>query len=163
MLSSLLIKTYSDSLSYEKLFKRLSSIAFTDELSASLSPERNELNQQVGRLQKILKELKIRPVKTASEVVEAYLKAGKAMGSGRKKSTLQQDVSILALVKEITYRRLAQSNTLESMARVLGMESFVMLLEQSGLECRNAAGYLGQIENNILYPALLMSESKARK
>ena len=160
MLSFLLVESYSDNLSYEKLFKRLSSIACTDELSATLSPERNELNQQVGRLQKILKELKIRPVKTASEIGEAYLKAGKAMCSGRKKSTLQQDVSILALVKEITYRRLAQSNTLESMARALGRESFVMLLEQSGLECRNAAAYLGQIENNILYPAFLTSECK---
>jgi len=161
MLSSLLIETYSDNLSFEKLFKRLSSIAFTNELSASLSPDRNELNQQAGRLQTIITELKIRPVKTTAEVGEAYIKVGRAMYSAKKKPTLQQDVNILTLVKDITYRRLAQTNTLESMARVLGMESFVMLLEQSGLECRNAAAYLGQIENNILYPAFLTSESKS--
>ena len=161
LFDELLIAAYSDELSYEKLFKRLSSQALTGELSASLSPERNELKQQTDRLLNILKALKLRPVKTVTAAGESYLELGKSLVSGKKKKSLAQDVSILLLTKQLTYHRLAQISTLEAMAAALDMENFATLLEQTCSECRNAAAYIGQIEKNILYPALVTPEIKS--
>ena len=74
---ALLIQTLASEKKYVKLFAQFSDLAFTDQLSAALSPSRNELEQHVDRLLQILKHLNLRPSREGSSVDDALLDLGK--------------------------------------------------------------------------------------
>lgn len=156
---ALLLQNYASETGYTKLFKQFSSLALTAELRATLSPERNELAQQLARLQQILKLMKLRPSKANTPIDESFLMMGKEICTGKKEGDLDRDVRILTAAKLISYHRLAKISSLEAMATAIGMEAVAMLLEQSCAECRNSSAYLSQIEKNILYPQVLQPQS----
>ena len=138
-----------------KLFEQFSDLASTDELRSSLSPVRNELEQHIDRLAKILKSLKLRPHRNSSSINEALLALAKEVCGYKKQLSREKDVQILHVAKLITYHKMALYSSMEQMALALKLDAGEKLLAQTLEDNRNVGAYFTQIEQNILYPAVI--------
>jgi len=146
---------YATEKKFIKLFEQFSDLALTDELRSCLSPARNELQQHIDRLAQVLKSLKLRPHRISTPSDEALLTLGKEVCGYKKQQSRYKDVQILHAAKLITYHKIALYGSMEQMAAALSMEDAASLLGQSMEDNRNAGAYFMQIEQNILYPAVV--------
>ena len=158
VLNEMLLTCHASEKKYTKLFEQFSELALTEELRACLSPARNELDQQIERLALILKSLKLRPHRISSATDEALLELGKEVCGYMKQQSVHKDAQILHVAKLITYQKIALYGSIELMARSLKMDETAVLIAQSLEESRNAGAYFSQIEQNILYPAVVKSD-----
>ena len=140
---------------FVKLFEQFYNLAFTEELRSSLSPERNELELHIDRLAQVLKSLKLRPHRISSSIDEALLTIGKDVCGYKKQQSKEKDVQILHVAKLITYHKISLYGSMEQMAKALKLDNTAKLLAQSLEENKNAGAYFTQIEQNILYPAVV--------
>ena len=140
---------------FVKLFEQFYNLAFTEELRSSLSPERNELELHIDRLAQVLKSLKLRPHRISSSIDEALLTIGKDVCGYKKQQSKEKDVQILHVAKLITYHKISLYGSMEQMAKALKLDNTAKLLAQSLEDNKNAGAYFTQIEQNILYPAVV--------
>lgn len=155
--NEMMLELHASEKKFIKLFEQFSDLALTDELRSSLSPTRNELEQHVERLAQVLGSLKLRPHRLSSTINEAFLALGKEVCGYKKQQSREKDVQILHVAKIITYHKLSLYGSLEQMAIALGKGDAAKLLEQTLEDNKNAGAYLTQIEQNILYPAVVKS------
>lgn len=155
LFKDLTLQIHASDKKYAKLFSQFSELAYIDELRSSLSPSRNTLEEQNDRLAQILKLLNLRPSRILTEMDETLLALGKEVCGYHKQQSSHKDVQILHTAKLITFHRISTGSSIENMAKSLGLDQISQLLTQSLTDNRNAAAYFMQIEQNILYPAVI--------
>jgi ferritin-like metal-binding protein YciE len=155
VLNELILTCYASEKKFSKVFKDFSEQALTEELRSCLSPARNELDQQEDRLAQILKSLKLRPHRISSPIEEVLITLGNEVCGYKKQQTRQKDVQIIHAAKLITYHKVSTYGSLVMLATSLNLGDIAKLLSQSYDEIKNAGAYFSQIEQNILYPAVI--------
>ena len=156
----LVLQMHASEKRYMKLFSQFSELAYTDELRSCLSPSRNTLEEQTDRLAQVLKLLQLRPSRIITEMDETLLTLGKEVCGYQKQQSPHKDIQILYAAKLINYNRISTGSSIEQMSAALGLDQISPLLAQSLEDNRNAAVYFMQIEQNILYPAIVRIDRK---
>lgn len=138
---------------YLKCFEQMVKASSTNELRRALSPAGTEIENHISRVQLVMKIVKIKPSKLVSKIDQELLNLAKEATRSFKEDSLSRDIQILKCAKTINLVRAGYYESIYLMASAQNLEPVIPLMEQCFKDNHNTAGYLSQIEQNIIYPA----------
>lgn len=158
IISKKIAELYLAEKKYIRAYAQLAATVYTDELKAALAPSGTEIESHISRLKQILDLFKQKPIKTYNPADEKLLELLKLATRPKNKASVLRDIDILQTAKMIIHAKIACYESLYLMTTAQDIVHVPMLLEQSLKDNRNTAGYLSQIEQNIIYPQLAKAD-----
>jgi ferritin-like metal-binding protein YciE len=155
MLENIYLEKLSEMFVAEKRYilclKKLSAAALTDELRKGLLPDSSDQPMHIDRLKLCFEIQNAKKVGIISPLDACFFEYSKDVVKGKVPS-LEKDISLLHISQQIFKRKIQGYNILQQMAKALGLEQAIPLLEQCFKDDQNAYNYLVQISQNIIYP-----------
>ncbi|MBC7567336.1 MAG: DUF892 family protein [Pedobacter sp.] len=154
-----LVEMFAAEKKYIKAFEAMGQTAFTPELATALSPDTNNTESHISRLQLIMESQQLKTFRITSTLDDELLKKTKEVVGFAKQKSILKDLQLLHTGKTILEMKAGSYEVLYLLATELKLGQPASLLEQSYKDLQNSIAYLKQISQNIIYPAAKASGS----
>jgi ferritin-like metal-binding protein YciE len=142
-----------------KALPKMSKAASTQELKSSIDNHLAETEQQVTRLEKIFESLGESARGKKCDGMEGLVKEGESVIEDTEDGSLTRDVAIIVSAQKVEHYEISAYGSLIELAKVLGKDNIVPLLEQTLEEEKKADKILSEVaSNNINWEAEMEPE-----
>ena len=138
---------------------KLIAASSSEELSNALQEHLDETRAQVGRLQKIFKNMGEEPSSRACVGMQGLLKEGEKLISEMSKSPVL-DAALTGAAQKVEHYEIAAYGTARAMAEMLGQQEVVDLLQETLEEEEAADETLSEIGESLLAGEALAGENE---